>query len=269
MKKISVKILERKGNNLRFIVSGINPALANAIRRTIIADVPTMAIEEIAVLENSSVLPDEILAHRLGLIPLTVDLDTYDLVYPDEEQNIQVKLVLDIEALDRPIVVYSGHLKSEDPHILPVYDNIPIVKLERGQKITLEAYARYGTGKEHAKWQPVSVCAYKYMPIIEIDNSRCNLCKKCIEECPKQVLDIVDSKLIVKNLLNCTTCRMCEIICPNRAIKISWDDTTFIFNIESTGSIPPEIIVKKALDILIRKTKIFKDLVSKRSISEE
>jgi len=265
MNNIKVRILEKSDTKLKFIVEGINPSLANALRRTMIADVPVMAIDEVVILENTSVLPDEILAHRLGLIPLRVDLETYQDVFLIEEEekatSLQVRLMLDIEAADGPMTVYSGHLKSEDPHVVPAHHNIPLVKLERGQKVVLEAFARFGKGKEHAKWQPVSACAYKYMPVITILEDRCDLCEACINECPKKVLDVSEGKLVVKDVLKCTTCRICEQVCPKEAIKVSWDDTTFIFNIETIGSLPPEEVVKKAVDIIIKKSEIFKDMV--------
>jgi len=269
MSNIKVKILERSETKLKFIVEGITPSLANALRRTMIADVPVMAIDEVVVLENTSVLPDEILVHRLGLIPLKVDLETYQDVFLIEEETEfpQVRLMLDVEATDGPMTVYSGHLKSEDPHVVPAYHNIPIVKLERGQKVVLEAFARFGKGKEHAKWQPVSACAYKYMPIININREKCDCCGACVNECPKGVLEISNDELIVKDLLKCTTCRACELVCPQGAIKISWDDTIFIFNIETTGSLPPEEVVKKAIDIMVRKSEVFKEKV--RSIKGE
>lgn len=265
MNNIKVRILEKSDTKLKFIIEGINPSLANALRRTMIADVPTIAIDEVVILENTSVLPDEILAHRLGLIPLRVDLETYqDIFLVEEEEKIttpQIRLMLDVEATNSLITVYSGHLKSEDPHVVPVYHNIPLVKLERGQRVVLEAFARFGKGKEHAKWQPVSACTYKYMPIISIFEEKCNLCKACVNECPRRVLDVSNDKLVIKDILRCTTCRVCEQVCPTGAIKVSWDDTTFIFNIETTGSLPPEEIVKKAMDIIVKKSEIFKNMV--------
>ncbi|MCJ7761810.1 DNA-directed RNA polymerase subunit D, partial [Candidatus Bathyarchaeota archaeon] len=74
---MEISTVKREGNTIRFMVSGVTPAFANALRRTVIAEVPTMAIDDVMILENTSVLFDEFLAHRLGLIPLTTDLDAY------------------------------------------------------------------------------------------------------------------------------------------------------------------------------------------------
>ena len=67
---VEIQIIEKTDEYLRFIVSGVNVPFVNALRRIMITEVPTMAIDEIVILENSSILNDEILAHRMGLIPL-------------------------------------------------------------------------------------------------------------------------------------------------------------------------------------------------------
>jgi DNA-directed RNA polymerase subunit D len=124
-----------------------------------------MAIDDVMILENNSVMYDEILAHRLGLIPITTD-QSYNL--PEECsckselgcEKCRAGFSLEIEAQEPVEVVYSSHLKPENPDVRPVSDRIPIVKLTRGQRVKLEAYARLGRGRLHAKWQPVSACTY-------------------------------------------------------------------------------------------------------------
>lgn len=155
---------------MRFVVKGVDVPFANALRRTMLAEVPSMAIDEVVIIQNSSVLNDEILAHRLGLIPLRTDLDSYNL--PDECTcksefgcNLcRVSLALEAEATEKTITIYSGNLVSENPNIIPASNRVPIVKLAPGQKLRLEAYARLGKGEKHAKWQPVSVSTYEYQP---------------------------------------------------------------------------------------------------------
>ena len=265
--KPEFKLLSLENNRIRFIISGINPTIANAIRRTILAEVPVMAIDEVIIFENSSVLPDEVLAHRLGLIPLKTDPSLYELY--EEGSGLLSKgdviLRLEVEAVDGPMTVYSGHIKPvTDPSVVPVYDNIPIVKLEKGQKISAELIARLGRGKDHAKWQPVAAVAYKYYPQIIIHEDKCTLCERCIEVCPKKVLKISNGKLTVENLLECSMCRACERACEYGAIEVSWDDTTFIFSFETTGALPPKAILVKALEILINKARKFMEEVEYR-----
>ncbi|OLB46960.1 MAG: hypothetical protein AUG17_04535 [Crenarchaeota archaeon 13_1_20CM_2_53_14] len=164
---MDIKVLNREQDTLRFVLSDVSPAFANAIRRIILAEVPVMAIDDVMILENSSVMYDEILAHRLGLIPVTTD-PTYNL--PEECtckselgcEKCRASLSLEIEASDPVEVVYTSNLKPENPEVKPVSDKIPIVKLAQGQRVKLEAYARLGRGRDHAKWQPASACTYSY-----------------------------------------------------------------------------------------------------------
>jgi DNA-directed RNA polymerase subunit D len=164
---MDIKLVSRETDIVRFVLSDVTPAFANALRRIIMSEVPVMAIDDVMILENNSVMYDEILAHRLGLIPVTTD-PTYNL--PEECtckselgcEKCRASFSLEIEAQDPVEVVYSSHLKPENPDVKPVSEKIPIVKLTRGQRLKLEAYARLGRGKLHAKWQPVSACTYSY-----------------------------------------------------------------------------------------------------------
>lgn len=158
-----VKVLEESDETVALQLEGVDRSYANAIRRFCISEVPAMAIDDIVILENSSVLYDEILAHRLGMIPLRTDLGRYvlpekcDCGSPLGCQKCRVLLVLDAVAHEKPRTVLSGDIVSEDRDIKPVSPNIPLVKLAVGQAVKLEAYARLGRAKEHAKWQPATV----------------------------------------------------------------------------------------------------------------
>lgn len=158
-----VKVLEESDEKVALQLEGVDRSYANAVRRFCLSEVPAMAIDDIVILENSSVLYDEILAHRLGMIPLKTDLERYvlpercDCGTPLGCQKCRVLLVLDAVAHEKPRTVLSGDLVSEDREIKPVSPNIPIVKLATGQSVKLEAYARLGRAKEHAKWQPATV----------------------------------------------------------------------------------------------------------------
>lgn len=164
---ISLEIIESEPTRLRVRLRGIDRSYANAIRRLAISEVPSMAIDDVVILENSSVMFDELVAHRLGLIPLKTNLAKYNLPEECDCKNslgcpkCRVLLVLDAEAGDKVRIVNSGDLVSEDPETIAVTPNIPIVKLAPGQKIKLEAYARLGRGGEHAKWQPTSASVLK------------------------------------------------------------------------------------------------------------
>jgi len=160
---VRAKVLEDTGDTISLQLEGVDRSYANAVRRFCIAEVPAMAIDDVVILENSSVLYDEILAHRLGMLPIRTDLERYNL--PEECDcgnplgchKCRVLFVLDAKGKDKVSTVMSGDLVSEDRDIRPVSESIPLVKLAFGQSVKLEAYARLGRGKEHAKWQPCTV----------------------------------------------------------------------------------------------------------------
>jgi DNA-directed RNA polymerase subunit D len=273
---VEVEVLKKDEKNVRLLVRGVDTPFMNALRRIIISEVPCMAIDEVVMIENSSILQDEIISHRLGLIPLKTDLDSYNL--PEECPcksefgcNLcRVTLTLDVEAKEGTRTVYSGELKSENPEIVPVSDQIPIIKLAKGQKLRLEAYARLGKGKNHAKWQPVSMCAYKYFPKIEIFSKQCDVCGKCVEICPRKVLAKIDNKIEVRNLMACTLCQDCVEVCPQNppAIKVDREEDTFIFSLESTNALPPERILTEAIKILDKQFNEFEKQIQVQESEE-
>lgn len=160
---VKVRLIDESYDSITVQIEGIDRSYANAIRRFCIAEVPCMAIDDVVILENSSILYDEILAHRLGMIPLKTDLDRYvlpekcDCHTPLGCNKCRVLFVLDAAAKEKTVTVFSGDLVSEDKEIRPISETIPIVKLAPGQTVKLEAYARLGKGREHAKWQPCTV----------------------------------------------------------------------------------------------------------------
>jgi DNA-directed RNA polymerase subunit D len=152
--------------------------------------------------------------------------------------------------------VYSDALKFEDSAIRPASDKIPLVKIDGDQKLKLELHAKLGIGKQHAKWQPVSMCSYKYFPKIMI-SKKCSVCGKCVEMCPRKVLIKADNKLEVRDLMACTLCQDCAEACPEKpsAIEVSGEEDAFIFSLESTRALPPERIITEAVKILDKQLK--------------
>jgi DNA-directed RNA polymerase subunit D len=198
------------------------------------------------------------IAHRPGLMPLKTDLDSYNLPEKCECQSefgcpqCRVTLTLNAESTEGTRTVYSGEMVSENPAVVPVTEKVPIIKLAKGQKLKLEAYARLGKGKVHAKWQPVCVAAYKYYPKVEVPEQGCDNCQKCVDICSKRVLAMKGTKLDVRDLLACNLCMDCVEICPKRpeGIKVGWEKNAYIMNIESTGALPPERILQEATKLL-------------------
>ncbi|NVM30194.1 MAG: DNA-directed RNA polymerase subunit D [Candidatus Helarchaeota archaeon] len=262
---IRISILEQEGNHLKIIVEGINPSLANSLRRVMIAEVPCLAIEDVWIVENNSPLYDEIISHRLGLIPLKTDLESYVLpgVCGCEGEGCpqcQVAFTLKKEAIEEPMIVYAEDLEPEDPVIIPVNPKTPVVELAKGQRIVLEAYAKLGIGEIHAKWQPVATVAYKFLPEIRINYEICEKCEKCVDACPRQILSFKNDRIQISNAMSCNLCKACEEACvtePDKAIKVAWDSTKFIFAIESSGALPTEKIINMACQILKGKINNF------------
>ncbi len=144
-------------------LKGVPLQYANALRRICLNGVPVFAIDTVDVIENSSVMSDEGIAHRLGLIPIRTDLKRFAEPSKCSCQsktgcsNCRVMLVVDSGVADTTRTVTSAELSSEDDTIKPVSDKVPIVQIAPGQNIKLEAYARLGRGSDHAKWNSANV----------------------------------------------------------------------------------------------------------------
>ncbi len=159
---MKIEILDKKENELVFMIEGINNVIANTIRRAIIAEVPTMAIDEVEFVKNQTPLYDEILAHRIGLVPIKTDLKAYSLKEEASgKATTELKFTLKTKG---PKTVYSGDLVSKDKECVPVYDNIPIAILLKDKELVLEATAILGKGKEHMKFAP-GLCYYVNAPV--------------------------------------------------------------------------------------------------------
>jgi len=159
----SLEIISKDNQKITIKLKGVPLQYANALRRVCLNGVPIFAIDTVDIIENSSVLPDEGLAHRLGLIPLKTDLSRFnepskcDCKSETGCTNCRVMLVLDSGDSDVTRTILSDELSSEDESIKPVSDKIPIVQLAPGQKIKAECYARLGRGTEHAKWNSANI----------------------------------------------------------------------------------------------------------------
>lgn len=257
---MKIQILNKSDLEISFLLEEVSPAFANALRRTMISEIPTMAIELVDFLKNDSALPDELIANRLGQIPLTFDKKAYNL--PEECKckgkgcsRCQVKLSLERIG---PNMVYSEDLKSRSKDVKPLFEKIPIVELFEDQELKFEAIAQLGLGREHAKWQG-AIVGYKNTPNIIIDLKECKgeECKKCVERCVKKILKIEEGKLKVTNPLECNLCMQCVEVCPKKAIKVEAMENSFVFNVESVCGLKPEEVVFSAVEVLQNKLKDF------------
>lgn len=192
---LKLKVTEKSDRILKFDVDDISPSLAGELRHIMISEVPTMSIEVVDFHKNDSFLWNEILASRLGLVPLTHDQKYHK---PKDActckgkrcPKCQVTLVIKKKG---PGVVLSSDLKSSDNKVKPVFDKIPLTELLEGQEMEIEAYAEIGIGRDHAKWQG-SVVGYnenkgKYSFFVESASGL------GVKEIMSKSLEILNSKL--------------------------------------------------------------------------
>eukprot|EP01084_Bolivina_argentea_P150455 262758_1 len=231
---IDIKEIDYENNSMIFDMIGIDTSIANAFRRVLLSEIPTMAIEDCCVLQNNSIIQDEVLCHRLGLIPIKVDPRLFDFIDEskskyDRGQEPKNTLIfkLHIECKKNPKgtnkdpphkryinsivtskdiewVAQPGQMdllaQHNHPEIKMVYDDIIIAKLRPGQCIEISMRAIKGIGREHAKWSPVGTASYKLLPYIELhwNENINNINKKNAQYlkdlCPKNVFDIEDNK---------------------------------------------------------------------------
>jgi DNA-directed RNA polymerase I and III subunit RPAC1 len=225
--KLAIDIVDSSDEHIVFDLVGVAPPVANALRRILLAEVPTIAIEKVIFFQNTSIIADEVLAHRIGLVPLRVDPRLFQFLHenPNNQPNELNTLVftLDIKCTRRSggpsanevlaneiasnndkyenSLVMSGDLKWEPQgrqasihsNIEPTEKDIVLAKLRPGQSIEAELHAIKGTGAQHAKWSPVATASYRLLPEIVftepiVGEDAFELVKKC----PMNVFDIED-----------------------------------------------------------------------------
>jgi len=252
---LKIQILEKSDTEIKFLLEDSNPQFANALRRIMISEIPILAIDTVDFSVNDSVLYNEIITHRLGLIPLV--FNPKDFHFKEEHEDGKTCSMCEvIFAINKkgPGMVYSKDMKSSNPDVKPLYDNIPIVELFDDQRLKLEASASLGLGLKHARYQAANA-SYRYYPVVKV-NGKLNNIDEVIKSCPKNALKFENNNFSVN--LNCDLCKECvKVAKPKGVLEIIGDDTKFIFNVESISGLRPEDIVLQAVDILKKKIKDF------------
>ncbi|CAN6203915.1 unnamed protein product [Urochloa humidicola] len=287
-----VKIRELRDDYAKFELRDTDASIANALRRVMIAEVPTVAIDLVEIEVNSSVLNDEFIAHRLGLIPLTSaaamqmrfsrDCDACDGDGSCEYCSVEFNLSARATDSDQTLEVTSNDLRSADPKVCPVDQarayqqalsgtndlnperGILIVKLRRGQELRLRAIARKGIGKDHAKWSPAATVTFMYEPDIRINEELMDTLtldekKSWVESSPTKVFELDP------NTRQVTVCdaeaytyddeviKKAEAMGKPGLVEINAKEDSFIFTVETTGAITAYELIMNAITVLRQK----------------
>lgn len=250
---MKVQVVDRSDLEIKFSVDGIQPPFANELRRIMMGEIPTMAIEWVDFVKNDSALNDEIVANRLGHVPLKFDKKAYNITKNCKCENkgcslCQVKLTLKKKG---PGMVYAGDLKSRAKDVVPVFDKTPVVELFEGQELEFEATATLGLGKEHSKWQGAVV---GYSSLFEA-RSRASEMKLC----DNHLNHVKDVKGIRVEPLQCELCSHLN----EDGDRFKPIDDNFLFDVESASGLDVEDIVIDSAGILEEKIKEFDKAMKK------
>jgi DNA-directed RNA polymerase subunit D len=229
-----VEFIDRSDREARFLVRGITPALANGIRRAILADVPTLTIDSVRFVENSSVMFDEQIALRLGLVPLAS---------PPEEFEIGEGVTLSL-SVEGPETAYSGDLVSSDEVVEPAEKNIPIIELKEGQRLELEADAVLGRGRDHAKNQGGVAVGYRHLQRVAVGDDRSEY-----EDAESHIVRGVvedDGELVPSEEFDHDLSERY----PDVEASVEDVENAFVFHVESDGSMSVEDLVSQAVGTL-------------------
>ncbi|MCD6382929.1 MAG: DNA-directed RNA polymerase subunit D [Thermoplasmata archaeon] len=276
---MKIEIRELEETRATLIISDATPYLVNSLRRVLIANTPKMAIEEVEFhmgtirdeegreYSSQSALFDEIIAHRLAMVPIPTDLKMFNFRDKCSCGGVGCPLCTLMFVINKrgPCTVYSGDLQPiGDSRFRVKEELIPIVKLRENQALLIYATAVLGTGEQHAKWQPVTICGYQYYPKITIDNNRVHNAEGCAATCPRKALSVDKKKnLVVADLEACNLCRNCVENCEEGAIKVEGDQRKFIFRFETDGSLTAKDALEYALNYLQEKFSEFREELSK------
>ena len=248
-----VEFVDRTDRSARFLVRGLTPALANGIRRAMVADVPTFSVDTLRVVENSSVMFDEMIGLRLGLVPLTTPLDDY-------EVGETVTLAMDVTG---PATAASGDIETSDELVQPADDDVPIIELKENQRLELEAEAVLDSGKSHAKQQAGVAVGYRHLQRTEAVGDRgefdgddgTQIVRGVIEEGAAEAaaVDATDGDLVLTDEFG----NDLRERYPDTEVRVEDIPGAFVFHVESDGSFSvEELVVRAAESIGVRATEL-------------
>ncbi|MCL5107096.1 MAG: DNA-directed RNA polymerase subunit D [Candidatus Parvarchaeota archaeon] len=233
-------MMESKGETAKILLEDFKVSLVNALRRSVINGVQTLAIEDVTVYKNTSFMYDEVLASRLGLIPIKTPI----------ELKGKGKFSFKLKEMG-PKAVHASDLIPSDKDVVPAIPGMLIINLKDGEAIELEAEAQWGNGSEHTKFTPAHVF-YHFYPKITIPNSKVKGAAKIASLCPVDILDGEKETLSVKKgkLSDCILCKACEDYAGSDVISITSQTDKIVFELESWGQLTPKEILNEAFSTL-------------------
>lgn len=291
-KLFKIIIVRYDSTEMEFDVVGVHPSIANAFRRLMLSEVPSMAIEKVYIYNNTSIIQDEVLAHRLGLIPLKADPRLFEYKSEDHENGTEhdtLEFELKIKCTRRKDVkdssnfdtiyknhkIYSGQIKwlpkgkqstlYSESDVGPINDDILISQMRPGHEFDLKLLAVKGIGKDHAKFSPVATAYYRLLPEIKLNHiisgKEAFLLQKCFSP---GVIGIDDNDCAYIKDARYDTCSRNVYRYPQLAdsVTMSRIRNHFIFNIESVGAMKPDIIFVEAVKVLKNKCRKFLDEIN-------
>ena len=264
---MQIEIVEMEDTRAKFILKNSSPAMANALRRTMLQDIPKMAIDKVDFhlgpimqddkeYESVTSLFDEIIAHRLGLVPVpTTDQFTFQKDCSCGGVGCPGCSIMYSLNKVGPGTVLSGDLLPLGDSTLKIKDEfIPIVELTDSQAVLIYATAVMGTAKQHVKWQAAFGVGYSYMPVIEIDAAKAadsDVRDYAVKTYPG-LFKAEDGKLVVDDIYRASRYGKAIQQDPvlQDVVSIDWDDSNFIFKFETDGSLTAQQVLDKAVEIL-------------------
>lgn len=290
-KSLKINLVSYKDQELEFDMIGVSPAIANAFRRLMISEVPSMAIEKVYIYNNTSIIQDEVLAHRLGLIPLKADPRLFDYKLDDSndegteldtlEYKLEVKCtwknkdskeVRSFDSMYKNHNIYSGQIKwipkgkqgtlYKEADVGTIEDDILISKMRPGHEFNIKLLAVKGIGKDHAKFSPVATASYRLLPEIkltkEVHGRDAHLLQKCFS---KGVIEIDKNDCAYVKNARYDNCSRNIYRYPHLAdsAQMSRVRDHFIFNVETLGALKPDEIFIEAVKVLQKKCQKFLD----------
>ena len=290
-KMTDIEIKSKTDEELVFDIKGVDPTIVNTLRRIMIAEIPTMAIEEVIIYQNTSVIPDEVLAHRLGLIPILADANNFIEKKPEDDFNDKnsIQFSLKIKCYtDKNGQIINDNIFSKELKFIPqgeqekkyfntqtqnytiglVHDDILINKLAPGMELDLVCYCVKGIGRTHAKWSPVCTAYYRLINKINIlKEINGNDAEELKQLCPKGVFTInKKGNIEVENIRECTSCRECIRQDKFKGlIELGKIADHYEFHIESVGMYKPENIFFRAIEVLKEKINFWHEKLNEKT----